>query len=303
MRARASWRDPVLGPPRTLELPQGRLQYFERGSGEPLLFVHGGFVNANLWRKVVPLLARDFRCVVPDFPFGSHTVPMPGADLSSAQGLVSLVTATIEALELDAVTLVGMDTGGAICQFVVTRRPERVRRLVLTSCDYRDNFPPRMFTHLKLMARMPDRLQTALFAPMRLRAPRRLPVAFGWLVHEQVDRAVEDSWVLPALEDRSVLADTKRMLRIFDRELLNRTADLLGTFDGPALVAWSADDRVFPVAHGRRLATELRDARLELIAGARTFSMEDQPERLASVIADFMAATADRSSTPARQSV
>lgn len=301
MRARARWRDPVLGQPRTVELPQGRLQYFDAGRGDPILFVHGGFVNANLWRKVVPLLASDFRCVVPDFPFGSHTIPMPGADLGSAQGLVSLVTETVDALELDAVTLLGMDTGGAICQFVVTRRPERVSRLVLTSCDYRDNFPPPLFTHLKLMARMPDRLQTLLFSPMRLRAPRRLPVGFGWLAHTH-DDAVEDTWVLPALEDRDVLADTKRMLRIFDRELLNRTADLLGTFDGPALVAWSADDRVFPVEHGRRLASELRNARFELIRGARTFSMEDQPERLAALIAEFMTATSDRGAAAAQQS-
>lgn len=293
MRARASWRDPALGPSRVLELPQGRLQCFDRGSGEAILFVHGGFVNANLWRKVVPPLAREFRCVVPDLPFGSHTIPMPGADLSSARGLVDLVHAVIEALELESVTLVGMDTGGAICQFVVTQRPERIDRLVLTSCDYRDNFPPRLFTHLKLIPRMPD-WQRVLFAPFRLRAVRRLPVGLGWLVHEQVDRATEDSWMLPALEDRAILADTRRFLRIFDRELLNRTADLLATYDGPALVAWSADDRVFPVEHGRRLAGELRDARFELIEGARTFSMEDQPERLASLIAEFIAADRHR---------
>ncbi|HKP90619.1 MAG TPA: alpha/beta hydrolase [Thermoleophilaceae bacterium] len=299
MRARASWRDPVLGTPRILELPQGRMRYYDVGEGEPLFFVHGGFVNANLWRKVVPLLAGDFRCVVPDLPFGSHTIPMPAADLSSADGLVDLVTGAIDALDLDRVTLVGMDTGGAICQFVVTRRPERIARLVLTSCDYRDNFPPRMFTHLKLMARMPDRLQTALFTPMRLSAPRRLPFAFGWLAHTH-DRAAEDTWVLPALEDRAVLADTKRMLRLFDRELLNRTADLLGTFDGPALVAWSADDKVFPVADGRRLAAELGNGRFELIEGARTFSMEDQPERLAAAIAVFMAETSR--AAPVRQS-
>ncbi|MFL5780426.1 MAG: alpha/beta fold hydrolase [Thermoleophilaceae bacterium] len=290
MRARASWRDPALGPPRTLELEQGRLQYFDRGSGEAIVFVHGGFVNANLWRKVVPLLERDFRCVVPDFPFASHTIPMPAADLGSAGGLVSLVTGFIEALELDDVTLVGMDTGGAICQFVVTQRPERVGRLVLTSCDYRDNFPPRLFSHLKLIPHLPD-WQRVLFAPFRLRAVRRLPLGLGWLVHRQVDRTTEDSWMLPALEDPAILADTKRFLRVFDRGLLNRTADLLGSFGGPALVAWSADDRVFPVAHGRRLASELRDARFELIEGARTFSMEDQPERLAALIADFVSST------------
>jgi pimeloyl-ACP methyl ester carboxylesterase len=298
VRARASWRDPALGPPRTVELDAGRLQCFDRGSGEAIFFVHGGFVNANVWRKVVPLLARDFRCVVPDLPFGSHTVPMrPDADLSE-RGIVKLVTDAIAALELTDATLVGMDTGGAICQFVVTQRPERVARLVLTSCDYRDNFPPRVFSHLRLMPLLPDRLQTLLFAPFRLRAPRRLPFAFGWLTHDPVDPAVEHSWVLPALEDRAVLRDTKKMLRIFDRERLNLTADLLGSFDGPALVAWSEDDLVFPVADGRRLAAELADARFELIPGARSLSMEDQPERLAELIGEFVASTTE----PARQS-
>ena len=292
MRARASWRAPALGEPRILELTQGRLQYFDLGSGDPIVFVHGGFVNANLWRKVVPLLERDFRCVVPDFPFGSHTIPMPSADLSSARGLVSLVTGVIEALELDHVTLVGMDTGGAICQFVVTQRPERVTRLVLTSCDYRDNFPPRMFFHLKLMPAMPDWLILLLFSPFRLRAARRLPNGFGRLVKKPVEREVEDSWVLPALEDGRVRADVKKMLRIFDRARLNEAADLLQRFEGPALIAWSREDRVFPVSDGERLAKDLANGRLELIDGAWTFSMEDQPKRLAALIGEFMATTA-----------
>jgi pimeloyl-ACP methyl ester carboxylesterase len=165
---------------------------------------------------------------------------------------------------------------------------------VLTSCDYRDNFPPRVFSHLKLMPHLPDRLQPLLFAPFRLRSVRRLPFGFGWLTRAPVDRAVEDSWALPALEDRRVLRDVKKMLRIFDRRRLNETADLLGGFTGPALVAWSADDMVFPLADGRRLAAELPDARFELIEGARSLSMEDQPERLAALIREFAASTARR---------
>ena len=291
MRPKAAWRDPALGPPRVLELPAGPLQYFDVGSGAPIVFVHGAFVNANLWRKVVPTLSREFRCVVLDLPFGSHTLPMkPDADLGE-RGIVELVAEVLEKLELEGVTLVGMDTGGAICQYVVTRRPERVARLVLTSCDYRDNFPPRIFSHLKLMPAMPDRLIRLLFSPFRLRALRRLPNAFGRLSHRPVDRAVEDTWVLPALEDRRVQADVKKMLRIFDKARLDEAADRLRTFDRPALIAWSADDRVFPVADAERLADDLPNSRLELIDGARTFSMEDQPRRLAALIGGFISTT------------
>jgi pimeloyl-ACP methyl ester carboxylesterase len=287
VRAKASWRDPALGRRHELELPQGRLRWFEAGSGPPIVFVHGYFVNANLWRKVVPLLAPDFRCVVLDLPFGSHELPMRSdADLSE-RGIVDLVTGAIEALGLDDVTLVGMDTGGAICQFIVTQRPERVGRLVLCSCDYRDNFPPRIFSHLKLMPVLSP-LVPLLFAPMRLRVMRRLPNVFGLLSNEQVERAVEDTWILPGLEDRGVRRDVNKAIAIFDKRRLNEAADLLPGFDRPALIAWSRDDRVFPTEHAERLARELPNARLEWIEGARTLSMEDQPERLAELIAGFV---------------
>ena len=287
MRPKASWRDPRLGPARELDLPQGRLRYFDVGSGPPIVFVHGLFVNANVWRKLTPMLSRDLRCVVLDLPFGSHEVPMyPDADLSE-RGVVSLIADAIEALGLDGVTLMGMDTGGAVCQFVVTQRPERIGRLVLTSCDYRDNFPPRIFWHLKLLPALGP-LAPVLFAPMRLGAPRRLPNALGWLSTHPVERRVEDTWILPALEDSGVRRDVNKLIAIFDKARLGATADTLGEFARPALIAWSREDKVFPPEDGPCLAEELPNARLAWIEGARTLSMEDQPERLAELVAAFV---------------
>jgi pimeloyl-ACP methyl ester carboxylesterase len=292
VKARAKWRHPALGKRGELDLPQGRLRYFEAGSGPPIVFVHGYFVNANLWRKIIPTLAPDFHCVALDLPFGSHSLPMKSdADLSET-GIVNLIVDAIEALGLDQVTLVGMDTGGAICQFIVTQRPQRIGRLVLCSCDYRDNFPPRRFTYLKLFPVISPRgatwLAPLLLAPLRLRAVRRLPTSFGALTKRQVDRKVEDTWVLPGLEDAGVRDDVNKAIRIFDKKRANEAADKLGGFERPALIAWSREDKVFPTEHGTRLAMELPNARLELIEGARTFSMEDQPERLSELIAGFV---------------
>jgi pimeloyl-ACP methyl ester carboxylesterase len=287
MRVKARWRDPALGRPRDLDLPQGRLRCFEAGTGPPIVFVHGLFVNANVWRKVVSTLSRDFHCVTLDLPLGGHELPLNrDADLSEL-GLVNLVVDAIEALGLDDVTLVGMDTGGAICQFLVTQRPERIGRLVLTSCDYRDNFPPRIFFHVKLLPAI-GYLAPLLFAPVRLRAVRRLPNVFGRLSHNQVERAVEDTWILPGMEDRGVRRDVNKAIGVFDKKRLNEAADRLCTFERPALIAWSLDDRVFPPEHGERLARELPNARLEWIEGARTMSMEDNPERLSELIAGFV---------------
>jgi pimeloyl-ACP methyl ester carboxylesterase len=255
IQERATWRDATLGPPRELDLRDGTLRYFDVGTGAPIVFVHGLLVNANLWRKIVPRLAPDFRCIAIDLPLGSHTLPMPEADVTP-HGLADLISDAIDALALDDVTLVGNDTGGALCQMVVTRRPERIGRLVLTSCDYRDNFPPAMFRYLKPAAAIPG-VMKLLMAPMRLRAPRRLPFAFGWLVTRPIDRQAEDSYVLPGMTLRGVADDFRRVMKTLRPRYTNEAAHQLPSFGKPALIAWSRDDRFFKSEHARRLADAL----------------------------------------------
>jgi pimeloyl-ACP methyl ester carboxylesterase len=286
MKEKATWRDPALGVVRELELPQGRLRYFEAGSGSPIVFLHGLLVNANLWRKVVATLSPEFRCLALDLPLGSHTLPMPDAADLTPHGLADLIADAIEALGLEEVTLVGNDTGGALCQIVVTRRPERIGRLVLTSCDYRDNFPPRMFRYFKPAAAVPG-VMRLLMLPM-MRAPRRLPFAFGWLVKRPIDRQAEDSYLLPGMTIAGVARDLKRVIKGIHTRYTNEAADRLGEFDRPALIAWSLDDRFFKPAHAQQLARDLPNVRLECIENARTFSPEDEPGRLAELIAGFV---------------
>jgi|SRR5215467_7997445 len=287
-RAKATWRDPALGEPRELELAPGRLRCFEAGSGPAIVFVHGVLLNANLWRKVVARLSPDFRCIALDLPLGSHSLPMNAdADLSPL-GVTNLIADAIEALELEDVTLVGNDTGGALCQMLVTRRPERIGRLVLTSCDYRDNFPPPAFDAIvKVLVKL-EPIVPVLFAPLRVPAFRHLPFAMGGMTNQPIERRVENSYALPAIADRRVRADLVKLLSRLDKRLTNEAADRLRDFHSPALIAWSRDDRFFGTADAERLASDLPNARLEWIEDARSFAAEDQPDRLADLIAAFV---------------
>src|SRR5262249_7907682 len=253
----------------------------------PIVFAHGLLVNANLWRKVVAELSHDFRCVTLDLPLGSHTLPMPEPADLTPHGLADLIADALEALALEGATLVGNDTGGALCQRVVTRRPERIGRLVLTSCDYRDNFPPPMFRYFKPAAAIPGAMRL-LMMPMRLRAPRRLPFAYGWLVKRPIDREAEDSYLYPGMDSDGVDRDHNGATKGGDARSTTAAADRLKEFGKPALIAWSREDRFFKPAHAERLAQELPNARLEWIENARSLSPEDEAGRLAELIADFV---------------
>lgn len=286
MTDRASWRADELGPSRALDLGGGRrVRAHVTGEGPALVFAHGALVNANLWRKVVPRL-DGFKRVTLDLPLGSHLVPMPkGADLRPP-ALANLIADALDALELDDVTLVGNDTGGALTQIAAASRPERIGAIVLTSCDAFDNFPPRLFRVALAPARVPGTIPLA-FGALRLRPLRRLPIAFGWLTKRPIDSDAEDSYVLPVLTRHAVRRDVRGLLRGLDPKHTLDAATKLTGWRKPALIAWSAEDRFFPREHAERLAKVIPEARLEWIDDARTFSPEDNPERLAELIRDF----------------
>jgi pimeloyl-ACP methyl ester carboxylesterase len=283
----ATWRAAELGPARTLDLGRGRrIRAHVAGTGPPVVFVHGLLVNANLWRKVVPRLDGYTRVTL-DLPLGSHLEPMPkDADLR-APALATLIGDAIEALDLSEATVVGNDTGGGLTQILASRRPDRVGAIALTSCDAFDNFPPRFFRNVLAPARIPGAIPIA-FGALHLRPLRRLPIAYGWLTNEPIDPEAEDSYVLPVLTRGEVRRDLRRVLGGLDPADTLDAAAKLTSWDRPALIAWSGRDRFFPPAHGERLAKLIPGARHVTIEGARAFSPEDRPERVAEALAAFL---------------
>jgi pimeloyl-ACP methyl ester carboxylesterase len=277
----------ALGDVREVKLPQGTIRYRERGSGDPVVFLHGLLVNGDLWRKVVPALAASHRCITPDLPLGSHNVPCaPDADLS-VPGLARLIADFLAALDLQNVSLVANDTAGALTQVVIAEHPERVGRVVLTSCDAYDNFPPALFRPLVWLAHTPALLY-AVVLPLRLRALQRLPLAFGWLAKRPIDAAIQDGYLGPFFSNPGVRRDCVKVLRGISPRYTQEAARKLGAFRGPVLIAWAAEDRLFSPDYGRRLASAFPNARLELISDSYTFVAEDQPDALVGLISGFL---------------
>ena len=280
-----------------IKLPQGTINYTESGDGPPIVFVHGLLVDGRLWRKVTPLLEDRFRCIVPDLPLGSHREPMnPDADLSPP-GLARIVAGFMEALDLEDVTLVANDTGGAISQITAAHHPERIGRLLLTNCDAFENFLPPAFRPMQWAARVPGGL-SAMMAGMRFEALRRLPNAYGRLIKRDFAGAPTREWVDPFLTNREIRRDTIKVLKGIDPKYTFEAAERLREFDRPALLAWAVEDRFFKLSFAERLANTIRGARLEKIEDSYTFVSEDQPERLAELIGEF----AGRVSSPAASS-
>jgi pimeloyl-ACP methyl ester carboxylesterase len=275
-----------------VELSAGTIEYTDSGGDGPVLvLLHGLMMDASLWDEVISDLSADHRCVAPTLPLGAHRTAMRAdADLS-LPGIARLVAEFCDRLDLRDVTLVGNDTGGALVQLLMASPPsDRMAGVVLASCDAFDNFPPGL-TGKTLVAA--GRLSPGAFGlfmqQMRLRAVRRLPIAFGWLTKR--GDAVVARWIQPVLTQAGIRRDTVRVLRSVRASagggLLVTTAERLPEFKRPALVVWASEDRVMPPSHGPRLAGLLPGGRLVEVADSYTLIPLDQPTRFASVVREF----------------
>lgn len=289
LSSRITRRVPELGLMRELSTPHGTLRCYEAGAGEPVVFVHGMLVNANVWRRVVQRLSPDFRCITFDLPMGGHLVPTESADLS-LPGIARMIVDALDALGVERATFVGNDTGTGLCQVIAADHRHRVHSLILTSGDFRENSPAKLFRFMPLAGRVPGGmlmyLGPAALRPMRMMY--RLPIAFGWLIKRLRDYDILDTYFQPTVWSREIRKDMHAFAREYRNHHAIEAAHALGNFERPVLIAWSREDKFFPPAHAVELSELVEDAQLEWIDDSYTISAEDQPERLAELIGAFM---------------
>lgn len=279
----------------TIDLPHGTVAYRVAGpepgadGPPPVVFVHGALVDGTLWTRVADALATaGVRSYAPDWPLGSHRIALTRGTANAPRDVARQILAFLEALDLDHVTLVGNDSGGALCQFLLDTDASRIGRLVLTNCDAFDAFPPAPFDRLVSALRRVHAIKP-LMQPMRVTALRHSAAGYG-LLARQLDADQTRAWINPCLTDAAVREDLARLAKGIDPEQLLDVSTRLRQFGGPVSLVWGADDRMFPLEMARRLRDAFADARLVEVPGARTFVALDEPQ----VLADEILAIADR---------
>jgi len=270
-----------------IELSAGTIDYEDTGGGGPVLVLaHGLGFDESVWAEVTRALRPDFRVLVPVLPIGSHRRPMrPDADLS-AHGVARLLAEFMDRLDLRDVTLVQNDAGTA--QLLVGVRDERVARLVLTSCEALDNYPPGVQGRLLSAAsRIPGGV-FLLVQSFRFPALARMPTSLGGMAKHPLPKELIARWYRPLLTSRHIRRDLSKFLRSTRKDSYLKAAGNLPSFTRPALIAWGAEDRMMPPATGRRLAQLLPDSRYVEIPDSRTLVPLDNPAALTDEIRRFV---------------
>ena len=272
-------------------VPGGQLRVRVRGDGVPVVFVHPALMNGHVWDDVLEC-TDGIRAVLPDLPLGAHSGSIePDADLT-LPALARMMVAVLDHLGIGEAIIVGNDTGGAIAQQFVADHPDRVAGLLLLSCDAFENFPPRAFRWFPKVLQLPG-APWLVAQVMRAGPLRRLPIAFGRLVHRRLDHAEAERMMGPLWRSRANRRDLRRAAATMTPGLTLDLARRIEGFDRPVVIAWSTDDPIFPPAHADRLAALFPNGHVcAPIADSLALSPLDQPAAVASALTQLLSLVA-----------
>ncbi|MBV1887551.1 MAG: alpha/beta hydrolase [Parvibaculaceae bacterium] len=276
-------------PDKSVEVSQGRLKYQEVGEGPTLVFIHGLLLNGSIWRRVVAKLATQYRCIVPELPFGGHYTPMSSnADLSP-EGAARLVAEFLIAIDAKDVTLVGNDFGGVVTMATAARFSGRVSRVVLGNCDALEVFPAKGFEFFSWLPNVPGAFWVLAKLMYHFSSIRNGPTSFGAFLKHPLPNKETQAWVRPLARSKAVRRDAGKMMLGMDKELTMSLPAELQKSQIPTLLAWGNEDPLFTLDLARRLKAAIgTPATLVEIEDAKAFVMLDAPEKFAEAICQFM---------------
>lgn len=265
-----------------------RIHYVEQGRGDPVLFVHGNPTWSYLWRNIIPNVADTHRAIAVDLlGFGKSDRPKD-ADYSFEEHC-AVVSGFIESLGLRNLSLVLHDWGGPIGMSYAIDHKENVAKVVLISTFVAPAALPLGFA-LKLF-RVPG-LSAFIIQRMNLFLPFVLRVGVANRANMTGDVLRQYYAPFPDYESRRPVRRWPEQLPLGPADATYRAVQRIGealpSFDRPVLVLKAARDPILTMSRANWLIHTLPKARLEVVEKAGHYAQEDQPEKVAAAISQFL---------------
>jgi pimeloyl-ACP methyl ester carboxylesterase len=262
------------------EIDGVRLHYQEKGTGTPLILLHGFTSSTYSWKDVFEPLSKNFRVIAIDLK-GFGFSEKPDGDYTRRTQAV-LVSHLLDHLRIEKTWLCGNSMGGEVALNFALQNPQRVAGLILidsagVTVNGGGSLTPRY-----------------LLIPVVGRILTTLSLTTDKLVREGLEKSFYD--------DRKI---TDERVAYYHRPLQTRSGQLaalrartqagqfpieqgLSKVIAPTLIIWGAEDELIPVPAGRKLNSLIKDSKLVIIQQCGHVPQEEMPERVGEEITKFI---------------
>ena len=230
-----------------------RINYEERGAGEPLILIMGLGADGSVWELHAEAYEQHFRCILvdnrgaglSDKPAGPYTTEMMADDIA---GLM-------DTLGIESARVAGISMGGAIAQNLALRHPDKVRSMVLISTWARcDTYTKIVFEHFKKMRALADPADFMQLLQLWIFAPDHTEAQLADLIQAQQE-AQEDPDPMP---QHAFVAQC-------DACITHDTMATLATIRIPTLITVGDTDIFTPYHYSKAIHDKIADSELYVL--------------------------------------
>lgn len=254
--------------------------YIVKGSGKPIILIHGFFFDSFMWDKNIDSLSEKFKVYSMDlwgFGYSTREPLNYGYQLFTKQ-LLSFM----DALNIEKAHLIGQSMGaGTIINFSISN-PERVDRIVLVDAAGMPNPLPIMgrISNLPGIGEMLYSLRGNFVRKFTLKST---------FLHNQA--IITDEFIENATRFQKVHGSSQVMLTITRSQFfdtLQNEINTLASMDIPILIVWGRNEKSIPLSTGRKLHEILQGSRFEVLNGAGHCPNIDQADIFNQRVLEFL---------------
>lgn len=263
-----------------IELAGRRTHYVERGSGDPVLLIHGFNMDLNTWTKNLDQLAEEFKVFAIDLwgqGYSTRGFLDYGYDLFEEQ-----VRLFMDAMGIERISLVGHSMGGGTSVVFALRKREMVSKLVLVGST---SIPTRLPFRSKIF-----RIKGVAEFLMALRSDRvrRMNYEDFWV--NDPDSLTEEYYQKFTCYQK-VEGSTEVLLTILRKDFFNTLENEiqeLGQLEIPTLIVWGRNDKTLPLFCAEEINRLMPGSRLEILDDAAHLANFDRPNTFNKLVIDFL---------------
>jgi pimeloyl-ACP methyl ester carboxylesterase len=263
-----------------------RIHYQEKGTGTPLLLIHGFTSSTYSWKDVFEPLSMTFRVIAVDLKGFGFSAKPDGDYTRRAQGI--LVAHLLEHLNIDKAWLCGNSMGGEVALNVALANPQRVAGLILIDSNAVQVKGTGSLAPSYLLIPVVGRLLTALALGSDKLVREGLEESFYDRTKVTADRVA--AYYLPLQTRNGQLAALRARTQASQFPIEAE----LGRINVPTLIIWGSQDALIPVEAAHKMNSLIKDSRLVTIDNCGHVAQEEMPTRVVDEITRFISASSER---------
>lgn len=262
------------------EIDGVRVHYQEKGTGTPLILIHGFTSSTYSWKDVFEPLSKSFRVIAVDLKGFGFSAKPDGDYTRRAQAL--LVAHLLDYLKIETAWLCGNSMGGEVALNIALQNPQRVAGLILidsagVSVNGGSSLAPG-YVSIPLVGR-------ALIA-MAMTSDKL--VREGLLKSFYDGKKINEERVASYYRPLQTRGGQLAALRARTQAEQFPIEQDLGKINAPTLIIWGAEDTLIPSEAGRKMNSLIKDSKLVVIEKCGHVPQEEMPARVLDEITEFV---------------